>query len=167
MANITDIGGIESHVKPLHGKWSDDLILPSRQQSSEQRLEIYSHAYYARLAECLCEMFPVLVATLGRDEFLPFANCYLDRFPPSSYTLNDLADHFPDYLAETRPADVPLPDWPEFLIELAQLELTIEQVFDGPGTEDVPPLDVLLGEAEHAGTLLAAAAQEARRADAA
>lgn len=32
---------------------------------------------------------------------------------------------------------------------------------------NVPPLDVLLGEAEHAGTLLAAAAQEARRADAA
>jgi hypothetical protein len=32
---------------------------------------------------------------------------------------------------------------------------------------DVPPLDVLLGEAEHAGMLLSAAAKEARRADAA
>jgi uncharacterized protein len=32
---------------------------------------------------------------------------------------------------------------------------------------DVPPLDVLLGEAKHAGMLLAAAAKEARRADAA
>jgi uncharacterized protein (UPF0276 family) len=32
---------------------------------------------------------------------------------------------------------------------------------------EVPPLDVLLGEAKHAGTLLSAAAKEARRADAA
>jgi hypothetical protein len=41
-------------------------------------------------------------------------------------------------LAETRPqeADDDLPaDWPEFLIDLAMLEWTFSQVFDGPGVE--------------------------------
>jgi hypothetical protein len=142
LGNITDIGGIESHVGALDGKWTRDLILPSKQQTSEQRLETYSHAYYARLAECLCEMFPILTATLGREEFMPFANGYLDRYPPGSYTLNDLADHFPDYLAETRPRDIASPGWPDFLVELARLELAIEQIFDGPGTEELTPLDV-------------------------
>jgi hypothetical protein len=87
-------------------------------------------------------MFPVLVKALGREAFEPFANEYLRHYPPSSYTLNRLADQFVEFLSETRPADIPLPEWPDFLIELARLEQTIDQVFDGPGNENVPPLDV-------------------------
>jgi hypothetical protein len=142
LANISDIGGIEAHTDPLRGQWTSDLIAPSRQQTPEQRLEVYSHAYYARLAECLREMFPVLVKALGREAFEPFANDYISRYPPSSYTLNRLADHFVEYLVETRPTDVPSPGWPDFMIELARLEQTIDHVFDGPGNEGEPPLDI-------------------------
>lgn len=142
LANISDIGGLEAHTDPLHGQWTSELIAPSRQQSSYERLEIYSHAYYARLVECLREMFPVLVTALGREAFEPFANDYISRYPPASYTLNRLADHFVEYLIATRPADIRSPGWPDFLIELARLEQTIDQVFDGPGIEDDAPLDV-------------------------
>jgi hypothetical protein len=117
-------------------------ILPSQSQSSSQRLAIYQHAYLARLQECLSDSFPVLLTALGRETFDQFAAEYVQRNPPASYSLNQLADHFVEHLTATRPADVPATGWPDFVIELARLEHTIEQVFDGPGSEDIPPLDV-------------------------
>jgi len=120
--------------------WSG-IVLPSTRQSASDRLAVYQHAYFARLIDCLRELFPVLVATLGRDDFDRFAAEYLVHYPPPSYTLNHLADRFIDYLMETRP-DVSSPGWPDFLIDLARVEHTIDQVFDGPGIEESPPLDV-------------------------
>ena len=56
-----------------------------------------------------------------------------------AYTLFQLAAHFPRYLVETRPdgdeADGLPADWPDFLIDLDTLELTFNEVFDGPGVE--------------------------------
>jgi hypothetical protein len=116
-------------------------LLPSRHQSVEQRLAVYQSAYIARLVECLRELFPVFTAAVGHEEFAAFAVGYVRRYPPASYTLNRLADRFVDYLTETRPA-VPSPGWPDFLLELARLEHTLDDVFDGPGQEDWPPLDL-------------------------
>jgi hypothetical protein len=119
-----------------------DHVLPSQNQSSSQRLAVYQHAYVARLQECLREAFPVLMTALGRETFDQFAAEYVERYRPASYTLNSLADRFMEHLIATRPGDVPSPGWPDFLIELARLEHTIGEVFDGPGSEDSPPLDV-------------------------
>lgn len=119
-----------------------DRVLPSSNQSAAERLAIYRHGYLARLLACLRESFPVLAAALGKEAFDSFADEYVQRFPPNSYTLNDLADNFADHLAATRPGDVPFPGWPDFLIELARLEHAIEQTFDGPGLEGMPPLQV-------------------------
>ena len=47
----------------------DDVITASRQQTSRERLDIYSHAYQARLLECLREEFPTLCKFLGEDVF--------------------------------------------------------------------------------------------------
>lgn len=117
-------------------------VVPSQNQSSSQRLAVYQHGYLARLQECLRDSFPVLVATLGRETFDQFAAEYVQRHPPASYSLNHLADHFVEHLIATRPNDVSAPGWPDFVIELAHLEHTIEQVFDGPAGEDLPPLDL-------------------------
>lgn len=119
-----------------------ERVLPSQSQSASQRLAVYQHAYVARLQECLRDSFPVLLAALGRETFDQFAAEYVQRHPPVSYTLNHLADHFVEHLTATRPADVATPGWPDFVIELAKLEHTIEQVFDGAGHEHLPPLDV-------------------------
>jgi hypothetical protein len=56
--------------------------------------------------------------------------------------LNRLAESFPRFLAETRPgpAAAPSPAWPDFLIDLATLELAIAEIFDGPGAEGEPLL---------------------------
>lgn len=116
-----------------------EVVTRSQALSAEERLGIYHSAYYARLLECLREEFPVLVHTLGAEVFDVFAAGYLQSYPSRSYTLNRLADHFPRYLAETRPEaggdEGPFPTWPEFLIDLATFEWTVGDVFDGPGVE--------------------------------
>jgi hypothetical protein len=123
----------------------EDIVTRSRTLSAEERLGIYHSAYHARLLECLREEFPVMVQTLGAEVFDVFAVGYLQRYPSRSYTLNRLADDFPRYLAETRPEaaedDGPFPTMPDFLIDLATLEWTIGDVFDGPGVEGERLLD--------------------------
>jgi Putative DNA-binding domain len=130
------------------------LVRRSRRLTAEQRLEIYANAYYARLLECLRDTFPVLARVLGAEVFDSFGFDYLQRYPSRSYTLYRLAESFPRFLDETRPEQAPAagaagaasPAWPDFLIDLATLELAIAEVFDGPGAEGEPllaPADLL------------------------
>ncbi len=132
----------------------EQVVSRSLAQTSVERLSIYANAYYARLLECLGEEFPVLKQTLGEETFDAFAFDFLQRYPSQSYTLGKLGENFARYLQETRPAanneaqsgdasddggELPA-DWPDFLIELATIEWTFSQVFDGPGIEGQTPL---------------------------
>jgi Putative DNA-binding domain len=142
----------------------DRVITRSSRLSAADRLNVYANAYYARLLECLGDVFPVLKRTLGDDAFGGFAFGYLQSYPSRSYTLNELGRSFPQYLQETRPPceqrerdasgasgvtsggadDAPMTsggaDWADFLIDLARLEWEVYEVFDCPGTEDGPAL---------------------------
>ena len=130
----------------------EKVITRSRALSAAERLAIYANAYHTRLLECLGEVYPMLKRTLGEEAFDGFAFGYLQEYPSRSYTLNELGRHFPRYLEETRPtADSAEPqsgptdsannklalveDWPDFLIDLVQLEWAIYDVFDGVGVE--------------------------------
>jgi hypothetical protein len=160
-------GGLSSaaanRFMPLDRDGLERLVRRSSRLTAEQRLSIYANAYYARLLECLAECFPVLRRVLGAEVFAGFAFDYLQRYPSRSYTLDRLAESFPRFLEETRPdrsaaaapdlqaapepeaaqepepAQAP-PAWPDFLVDLATLELAIAQVFDGPGAEGEPLL---------------------------
>ena len=114
----------------------DSVVLPSSRQSSLERLAVYGNAYFLRLLECLRDLFPCLTDAIGRETFDQFAAAYLAGHPPTSYTLQRLADRFAEFLAETQPSQDA--DWSGFVVELAQLEGAIEQVFDGPGPESDP-----------------------------
>jgi hypothetical protein len=114
---------------------AERVVTPSRALSGLERLAIYNRAYYARLLECLRESYPVLFHALGEDAFGSFALDYLQKYPSRSYTLNDLGANFPRYLRESRPDDEPGPSWPDLVIDLATLEWTYNEVFDGPGVE--------------------------------
>jgi hypothetical protein len=115
------------------------VVTRSRALTAIERLEIYNRAYYSRLVECLREEYTVLATALGEELFDGFAVGYLQAYPSRSYTLGHLGGCFPEYLAETRPkastADEPDEEWPEFLIDLARLERSVNTVFDGPGVE--------------------------------
>src|SRR5260370_14423752 len=136
---------------------AETVVTRSRALTALDRLAIYSYAYYARLLECLREEYLVLKHALGEEVFDAFAVGYLQQYPSRSYTLFQLGANFPRYLAETRPP-APLPlgergrgdgsgddglpgDWPDFLIDLATLELTFNEGFDGPGAEGGSLLD--------------------------
>lgn len=112
------------------------VISPSEKRTSIERLQVYGNAYFARLVDCMREQFPALSATLGQELFDGFALDYLDKRPSTSYTLSRLADQFVAHLEATRPAsNSDEPGWADFLIDLASLEWSIAQTFDGPGAE--------------------------------
>ena len=121
---------------------AESVLTRSNSQPAIDRLAVYGHAYFARLVDCLREEYPVLKSALGDEIFDAFATEYLQRFPSRSYTLFELGTKFPQFLRDARPADVGTdPAWPDFLIDLATLELAFNEVFDGPGTEGKPILD--------------------------
>jgi len=114
------------------------VICRSTAQTSIERLHVYASAYYARLLEVLESEFPAMVHALGEELFQEFAFGYLQQSPSHSYTLSDLSAQFPEYLAQSRPeretADAE-PDWADCLVDLATLERTYSEVFDGLGVE--------------------------------
>ncbi len=113
---------------------AEAVVNRSRALTAVERLAIYGNAYYARLLECLREEFAVLAHALGEELFGVFAVGYLQRYPSRSYTLAQLGADFPRYLAETRPGSGPA-GWEDFIVDLATLERTFNEVFDGPGVE--------------------------------
>jgi Putative DNA-binding domain len=144
---ITHPGGVVSALAApsaealdLAADGAEQIIEPSSRQSSVERLSVYADAYYARLIECLQAEFPIFRQTVGDDAFADFAIDYLHRYPSQSYTLSQLGDRFVAYLTETKPPQTDAADWADFAIDLARLERTISEVFDGPGCEEKPPL---------------------------
>jgi len=147
---ITYPHGIEAGIESSEArKWMnvdvpniESVVLPSQKRTSVQRLQVYGNAYFARLVDCLASVFPMFVRTVGEDVFYQFAREYLNQYPSSSYTLNRLADHFVEFLKKTNPsASSATPGFEHFLIDLATLERSIDQVFDGPGFESRDPLN--------------------------
>jgi hypothetical protein len=123
-----------------------EVVDRSRKRTSVERLEVYANAYYARLLECLRDEFPALVHAASEEVFDGLAFEYLLRHPSTSYTLGDLGKKFPTFLEETRPVDdhddPGAPSWPDFVIDMARLERTYAEVFDGLGTETSKPLSI-------------------------
>lgn len=124
----------------------ESVIGRSRALDSAARLEIYVDAYHERLMECLRVEFEATRMAIGEDLFNAVAFGYLQHYPSQSYTLNRLGERFARYLAESQlhaqaaPADAG-PTWPQFVVELAQLERLTRDVFDAVGTEGQPPFD--------------------------
>ena len=150
---ITHPAGIEAGAssdsahKALGGRVDelDEVVCRSQRLSSADRLRVYGNAYFARLLECLRAEFPARVKALGEEAFDGLAFGYLLEHPSQSYTLSRLAFELPRHLARTRPpreADegTNSPDFADFLIDLAILERTYSEVFDGPGPEQTPTL---------------------------
>jgi len=108
------------------------VVAPSLQQSADERLAVYAHAYWARLVECLQEEFPVVRTAVGDDAFAGLAVDYLIAYPSRSYTLGQLGDRFADHLAATRPAD---DAFAAAVVELGRLERACGEVFDAAGGE--------------------------------
>jgi hypothetical protein len=103
------------------------------------RLDVYRHGYRVRMLTSLQQTHPALRHALGERVFDAFAWDYLQSHPSRSYTLFRLSEGFADHLAATRPDDGV---WPDFIIDLARLERTFMEVYEGPGIEGKPMRDL-------------------------
>ena len=120
------------------------LINESSRLSAARHLQIYRQSYVARLRDCMKNQFSALAYALGEDLFQMFADQFLDRCPPDSYTLNELGRKFPNFLEETRP-DREFQEkesWIDFIIALAQFEYALSSIFDAHAEESELAVEV-------------------------
>lgn len=115
-----------------------DVVRAAGTLGAAERLAIYHNAYHLRLMEVLEAEYPALKLALGDELFRKFALMFIQQSPPSSYTLYQLSARFPDVLRDSVPEAERSMGWPAFIIELAQLERTFQEVYRGPGAEGLP-----------------------------
>jgi hypothetical protein len=100
----------------------------------ERRLQVYRHAYGARLREALAADHPKLAALAGEDGFAALAAAYVAVHPSRSFSLRRLGAALPGFLAATPPWSAQ----PE-LAAMAAFEEALADAFDAA---DAPVLPV-------------------------
>ena len=111
----------------------EELVLPSKQLDSVERLSIYGNMYFSRLIEILADEFPTVQHLFGRELFDEVVKDYVTRHPSRHYSLTRLGSKFPAYLAGE--AD-DIPDL-EFAADIATVERAMEDVFDERRAEPI------------------------------
>jgi len=110
-------------------------LLPSRSLSPAQRIAIYQNAYLQRLEECLQGDFPAVRAVAGEARFAELARAYLERHPSRHWSLNPLGRHFARFLER----DAPRGPRQRLLVELAELEWAMQEVFEARPSSALAP----------------------------
>jgi hypothetical protein len=106
-------------------------VLPSKQLTSVERLEIYAHMYYARLIEVMEAEYPTLRQLLGPHAFAAACRRFVAKNPSRTRTLGSLSARFPDFLAKTLPRS----NRNGLAVDVARIERAMEDVFDAPRAE--------------------------------
>ncbi len=96
-----------------------------------RRLQIYHHAYRARLQETMQDTFEKTWAYLGDDAFAAAALAYVEGHPPAHRNLRWYGEAFPCWLSQRFPADADIG-------ELAMIDWQLRQAFDGVDAVPVP-----------------------------
>jgi len=111
--------------KKIPSERLSEVVLPSHSMTSAERVGVYHGMYLMRMEEALETDYPVIRYHVGDHQFSHLVREYVDRYPSTSYTLNRLGDHLPQFFLHE-------PQWPqaEFLHDLARLELAMTEVFD-------------------------------------
>lgn len=75
-----------------------DRILGGAAVSADIGLEVYRHAFRARLRDCLADDFSAVQQLVGEASFAVMADAYVSEIPPSASTLNRYGSQFPAWL---------------------------------------------------------------------
>ena len=106
----------------------ETVVLPSRSQSSIERLGIYAHMYRARLVEVMTAEYPTTRRILGDDAFERACRRYIERHPSTERTLQRLSAGFPAFLTR----HLPTGRRSALAVDVARIERAMEDVFDAP-----------------------------------
>ena len=109
------------------------MIAGNSRLTPVEQLDIYREQFWLRHVGALDEDFKSIVHLLGDCKFHELCAAYLAAHPPDSYTLRDLGDNLPAFVAKTAPYSED-----SLLVDLARLEWAFVEAYDAP---DVPPLD--------------------------
>ena len=104
----------------------EDVVQKSDSLSALSRLAIYSSMYFERLIGVMAEDFAAVRDLVGEAAFRGLMRDYLVSTPSTHYSLNMLGARFPGFLA----AHAGEESLPPLVAELAQLERTVQEVFD-------------------------------------
>ncbi len=113
---------------PQAARSIETVVLPSRSQSSIERLGIYAHMYYARLVEVMTAEYPTTRRILGDDVFERACRRFIERHPSTERTLQRLSAGFPSFLTRHLPAG----RRSALAVDVARIERAMEDVFDAP-----------------------------------
>ena len=97
----------------------NDEILPSKTLAGIDRVKIYREMYPLRAQDALEADYPCTSALL--EDFWDLVVGYIQEYPSTSFTLDDLGKSFPNYLEKIKGPDI---------AELARMEQDITVLFD-------------------------------------
>ncbi len=112
-----------------------EAMVNDKQVGIQKRLNIYHHAYRARMVEALATVYPNLMQWLGCEAFNQTVIAYLGQHPSTFRNLRWFGDHMADYIGETMPEDI-------FAADLARFEWALSIAFDA-ADEPVLSLEAL------------------------
>lgn len=112
---------------------------PLRGRMAQRGLQVYAHAYPARLRDALADNYPALARALGDEAFAQQADAYARAHPPCEASIRWHGARLADFLAAQ-------PELHPALVDLARLDWALRQAFDGaavpaPELQTLPPED--------------------------
>jgi hypothetical protein len=120
----------------------DDAILAEVNDSGKEGRKVlfgvYRNGYVARLAEILGEDYEQVHAYLGDRAFANLVRAYIAGNPSDQRSARWFGRHMPAFIAKSRT----FADHPE-VAELASLEKTLADAFDGPDAETLKLSDLV------------------------
>jgi hypothetical protein len=105
-------------------------VRSSVQLSAVERVDVYANMYFFRILEVLADEYAKIVTLVGGDAFHNLVTDYLLACRPAHPSLREVGARLPAYLAHH-----PLTEARPWLSELARLERTRLELFDGPDAE--------------------------------
>ncbi len=102
--------------------------------SPVEQLEIYREQFWLRHTQALVEDFPGVGGILGQSGWERLVEEYLGAHPPTSFTLRDLGDKLPRFVADCRWIEQH-----ELVSDMARLEWVYADVFDAEDPRALTP----------------------------
>lgn len=112
-------------------------VLGGAAVSADIGLEVYRHAFRARLRDCLVDDFSAVQQVVGEAAFAVIADAYINAFPPSASTLNRYGSQFPAWL-HSAVTELPLRlTHTAHLVQLAHLEWAVVEAIHSASASSV------------------------------
>jgi hypothetical protein len=118
---------------------ASEFIRPNERMTSLERLEVYARCYWYRITASVYEDCPGLRALLGDEAFDALVKAYLTKYPSRSFTLRNLCERLPQFVAEeprwTRPHS-------RLAEAIARFEWAQTHAFDSAALPPLTPDDI-------------------------